>query len=102
MILVGELRDNETMRMALRAADTGHQVFATVHSSNAAQTIERILAMVPPEERSIATSQLASSLEAVISQRLAVTRDGSRRPAMEILRGGPVTSKFIMDNKLAS
>ena len=95
VILVGELRDNETMRMALRAADTGHQVFATVHSSNASQTIERILAMIPPEERRIATSQLANSLEAVISQRLAVTREGARRPVMEILRGGPVTSKFI-------
>lgn len=100
VILVGELRDNETMRMALRAADTGHQVFATVHSSNASQTIERILAMIPPEERRIATSQLANSLEAVISQRLAVTLDGSRRPVMEILRGGPVTSKFIQENKL--
>lgn len=100
VILVGELRDSETMRMALRAADTGHQVFATVHSSNAAQTIERILAMVPPEERRISTSQLASALEGVISQRLAVTLDGSRRPVMEILRGGPVTSKLITDNKL--
>ena len=60
VILVGELRDSETMRMALRAADTGHQVFATVHSSNASQTIERILAMVPPEERRISTSQLAT------------------------------------------
>ena len=77
VILVGELRDSETMRMALCAADTGHQVFATVHSTNAAQTIERILAMVPPEERTIATSQLALSLSAVISQRLAVTRDGN-------------------------
>jgi twitching motility protein PilT len=101
VILVGELRDSETMRMALRAADTGHQVFATVHSSNAAQSIERILAMVPPEERKIATSQLAGSLEAVISQRLAVTRDGNRRPAMEILRGGPVTSKYILENRLS-
>jgi twitching motility protein PilT len=100
VILVGELRDSETMKMALRAADTGHQVFATVHSSNAAQTIERILAMVPPEERKIATSQLAGSIEAVISQRLAVTLAGSRRPAMEILRGGPVTSKYIMENRL--
>ncbi len=100
VILVGELRDSETMRMALRAADTGHQVFATVHSTNAAQTIERIMAMVPPVEREIARSQLAFSLSAVISQRLAVTRDGNRRPAMEILRGGPVTSKFIMENKL--
>jgi twitching motility protein PilT len=101
VILVGELRDSETMRMALRAADTGHQVFATVHSSNAAQTIERILAMVPPEERAIATAQLAGSLEAIISQRLAVTRDGNRQPAMEILRGGPVTSKYIIENRLS-
>jgi twitching motility protein PilT len=99
VILVGEVRDSETMRMALRAADTGHQVFTTVHSSNAAQTIERILAMVPPEERPIATSQLAGALQAVISQRLAVTRDGGRRPAMEILRGGPVTSKYILENR---
>jgi twitching motility protein PilT len=100
VILVGEVRDSETMRMALRAADTGHQVFTTVHSSNASQTIERILAMVPPEERSIATSQLAGGLQAVISQRLAVTRDGNRRPVMEILRGGPVTLKFILENRL--
>jgi twitching motility protein PilT len=101
VILVGELRDSETMRMALRAADTGHQILATVHSTNAAQTIERILAMVPPEERSIATSQLALSLQAVISQRLAITRDGNGRcAAMEILRGGPVTAKYIMENRL--
>ena len=100
VILVGEVRDSETMRMALRAADTGHQVFTTVHSSNASQTIERVLAMIPPEERAIATSQLAGSLNAVISQRLAVTRDNSRRAVMEILRGGPVTSKFILENRL--
>jgi twitching motility protein PilT len=100
VILVGELRDSETMRMALRAADTGHQVFATMHSSNAAQTIERILAMVPPDERKLATSQLAGSLEAIICQRLAVTRDGNRRAAVEILRGGPVTSKYIQENRL--
>jgi twitching motility protein PilT len=101
VILVGELRDSESMRMALRAADTGHQVFATVHSTNSAQTIERILAMVPPPERAIATSQLASTLQAIISQRLAVTRDNdNRRAAMEILRGGPVTSKYILENRL--
>ena len=88
------------MRMALRAADTGHQVFSTVHSTNAPQTIERILALIPPEERSIATSQLASSLLAVVSQRLAVTREGGRHAAMEILRGGPVTSKYITENRL--
>ena len=56
--------------------------------------------MIPSEERKIATSQLAYSLEAIISQRLAVTRDGPRRAVMEILRGGPVTTKYILENKL--
>ena len=79
MILVGELRDVETLRMALRAADTGHQVFATVHASRAAQTIERIIAMFPPAEHKVLLSQLAHSLEAIISQRLVVTaREASR------------------------
>jgi twitching motility protein PilT len=100
VILVGELRDAETMQMALRAADTGHQVFSTVHSSNAAQTIERIIAMIPPAEQKVAQSQLANSVEAVVSQRLVLTRDGERRPAVEILRGGPVTGKFILENRL--
>jgi twitching motility protein PilT len=100
VILVGELRDTETLRMALRAADTGHQVFATVHSSRAAQTIERIIAMFPPAEHKILLSQLAHSVEAIISQRLVPTRDGKRRPAVEILRGGPVAEKFIMESKL--
>ena len=105
VILIGELRDVETLRMALRAADTGHQVFATVHAARAAQTIERIIAMFPPAEHKVLLSQLAHSLEAVISQRLVVTReeDGQRRgrrPAIEILRGGPVTEKCITENKL--
>ncbi len=103
VILVGELRDVETLRMALRAADTGHQVFATVHSSRAAQTVERIIAMFPPAEHKVLLSQLAHSLEAIISQRLVVMRaeGGGRRPAIEILRGGPVTEKYIMEGKLA-
>jgi twitching motility protein PilT len=100
VILIGELRDVETLRMALRAADTGHQVFATVHSSRAAQTIERIIAMFPPAEHKLLLSQLSHSLEAIISQRLVLLRDGGRRPAVEILRGGPVTEKFIMEGKL--
>ena len=101
VILVGELRDVETLRMALRAADTGHQVFATVHAARAAQTIERIIAMFPPAEHAILLSQLAHSLEAIISQRLVQTReDKKRRPAVEILRGGPVVEKYVMENKL--
>ncbi|MGH7176975.1 MAG: ATPase, T2SS/T4P/T4SS family, partial [Tepidisphaeraceae bacterium] len=91
----------ETLRMALRAADTGHQVFATVHSSRAAQTIERIIAMFPPAEHKVLLSQLAHSLEAIVSQRLVQTReDKKRRPAVEILRGGPVTEKYIAEGKL--
>jgi twitching motility protein PilT len=101
VVLVGELRDVETLRMALRAADTGHQVFATVHSARAAQTVERIIAMFPPAEHKLLLSQLAHSLEAIISQRLVPTREeGKRRPVVEILRGGPVTEKYIMEGKI--
>lgn len=101
VILVGELRDVETLKIALRAADTGHQVFSTVHSANAAQTIERIIAMFPPAEHKILLSQLAGSIEAIISQRLVASRDGKRRPAVEVLRGGPVTAKLILEGRLA-
>ncbi len=101
VILVGELRDAESLRMALHAADTGHQVFSTVHSTNAPQTIERIIAMFPPAEHDLLLSQLANSIEAIISQRLlTLAEGGGRRPAVEILRGGPVTEKFILEKKL--
>ncbi|MCG8406471.1 MAG: PilT/PilU family type 4a pilus ATPase [Phycisphaerales bacterium] len=100
VILVGELRDVETLRIALRAADTGHQVFSTVHSSDAAQTVERIIAMFPPNERQLLLSQLAKSVEAIISQRLVTTHEGKRLPAVEILRGTPVMEKFVLENKL--
>jgi twitching motility protein PilT len=101
VILIGELRDVQTLRIALRAADTGHQVLATVHASRAAQTIDRIIAMFPPAEQKLLLSQLAHSLEAIISQRLVVEREGNnRRPAIEILRGGPVTEKYILESKL--
>ena len=99
VILVGELRDTETLRIALRAADTGHQVFTTVHSANAPQTIERIIAMFPAGEHKLLLTQLAGNLEAIISQRLLICRDGSRRPAVEVLRGGPVTSKHILEGR---
>jgi twitching motility protein PilT len=104
VILVGELRDVETLRMAIRAADTGHQVFATVHAARAAQSVERIIAMFPPAEHKVLLSQLAHSLEAIISQRLVNVRDsegGGRRPAIEILRGGPVTEKYVIESKLS-
>lgn len=100
VILVGELRDVETLRIALRAADTGHQVFSTVHSSNAAQTIERIIAMFPPAEHKLLLSQLAGSVEAIISQRLLRTHESGRRPAIEVLRGTPVTEKYILEGRV--
>ncbi|HZZ42383.1 MAG TPA: PilT/PilU family type 4a pilus ATPase [Tepidisphaeraceae bacterium] len=99
VILVGELRDMDTLRIALRAADTGHQVFSTVHSASAPQTIERIIAMFPPAEHKLLLTQLAGNLEAIVSQRLVICRDGSRRPATEILRGGPVTTKYILEGR---
>ncbi len=101
VILVGELRDVETLRIALRAADTGHQVLSTVHTANAAQTVERIIAMFPASEHTLLLKQLAESIEAIISQRLVATRDGSRRPAVEILRGNPASKKLILENRLA-
>src|SRR4030095_5209569 len=99
VVLCGELRDVETLRMALRAADTGHQVFATVHSARAAQTVERIIAMFPPAQQQLLLSQLAPSLAEIISPRLVPLREGGgRRPAIEILRGGPVTEKYILED----
>lgn len=102
VILVGELRDVETLRMALRAADTGHQVFSTVHSTNAPQTVERIIAMFPPNEHKLLLSQMSHALEAIISQRLLPAVDGKTRlPILEILRGGPVTEKLVMEGRLS-
>ncbi len=99
VILVGELRDVETLKIALRAADTGHQVLSTVHSASAPQTVERIIAMFPPAEHKLLLTQLAGNLEAIISQRLLICRDGVRRPAAEILRGGPVPTKYILEGR---
>ena len=99
VVLVGELRDMDTLRIALRAADTGHQVFSTVHSASAPQTIERIVAMFPPAEHKLLLTQLAGNLEAIISQRLVICRDGTRRPAVEVLRGGPVPTKYILEGR---
>ena len=99
VVLVGELRDMDTLRIALRAADTGHQVLSTVHSASAPQTIERIIAMFPPSEHKLLLTQLAGNLEAIISQRLVICHDGTRRPATEILRGGPVPTKYILEGR---
>jgi twitching motility protein PilT len=101
VILIGELRDLESLRMALQAADTGHQVFATVHSATAPQTIGRLIAMFPPAEHNLLLMQLANSLEAIISQRLLATRKDGLRPAVEILRSTPYVQKCIVENRIA-
>jgi twitching motility protein PilT len=101
VILVGELRDADTVRMALRAADTGHQVFSTVHSANATQTIERLLAMVPQTEQPLARQQLAGALVGVIAQRLILNKSGQRWPVVEVLRADAVTRRFILEDRLA-
>jgi twitching motility protein PilT len=101
-ILVGELRDAETMRVALQAADTGHLVFSTMHTTNAALTVQRLIATFPPDERETLVMQLASNLEAVICQRLAKTREGGRIPVVEIMRSSPVIRKAILEGRTTS
>ncbi len=98
VIVVGELRDAETMRTALQAADTGHAVYSTIHTTNAAQTVERMIALFPPAERDLLLIQLAANLEAVVSQRLARTLDGKDRiPVVEIMRNTAVVRKMILE-----
>jgi twitching motility protein PilT len=99
-ILVGELRDQETMRTALQAADTGHLVFSTMHTTNAALTIQRLIAMFPPAERDLLLLQLETSLEAVISQRLAKALQGGRLPVVEIMRATPIVRKLIGEGRI--
>ena len=101
VILVGELRDVETMRAALVAADTGHLVLSTIHTANASQTVERLVSMFPPSEHTLLLAQLAMNLEAVVSLRLARRKEGPGRvPAVEILRAIPIFRKIILEGKL--
>jgi twitching motility protein PilT len=101
VILVGELRDVETMKAAMIAADTGHLVMSTIHTANASQTIERLISMFPQNEHDLLLTQLAMNLEAVISLRLAKKRDGpGRLPAVEVLRAIPIFRKIILEGKL--
>jgi len=104
VILVGELRDAETMRVALQAADTGHIVFSTVHTTNASFTMQRIIAMFPPDERELLRTELATNLTAIISQRLAVHKDREkgRIPVLEVMRNTAVVSKAILEGRIAS
>lgn len=99
IILVGEMRDKETINLALHAADTGHLVFSTLHTIDAKETINRIIAQFPTDEQNRVRLSVAGVLQGVISQRLIPTVDGGRRAAMEVLVKTPMIEKLIMENR---
>jgi len=101
VILVGEMRDLETIRLALTAAETGHVVFGTLHTSSAAKTIDRIVDVFPAEEKSMVRSMLSESLQGVISQSLLKKNGGGRIAAHEIMIGTPAIRNLIREDKVA-
>ena len=100
-ILVGEMRDLETIRLALSAAETGHLVFGTLHTTSAPKTIDRIVDVFPAAEKDMVRSMISSSLEAVISQALLKKTGGGRVAAHEIMLGTDAIRNMIKENKLA-
>ncbi|MGH1357449.1 MAG: type IV pilus twitching motility protein PilT [Burkholderiaceae bacterium] len=102
IILVGEMRDLETIRLALTAAETGHLVFGTLHTSSAAKTIDRIVDVFPAAEKDMVRAMLSESLKAVISQSLLKTKDGNGRVAAhEIMIGTPAIRNLIREAKVS-
>ena len=101
VILVGEMRDLETIRLALTGAETGHLVFGTLHTSSAAKTIDRIVDVFPAAEKDMVRSMLSESLRAVISQTLLKKVGGGRVAAHEIMIGTPAIRNLIRENKIA-
>jgi len=101
IILVGEMRDLETIRLALTAAETGHLVFGTLHTTSAAKTIDRIVDVFPGAEKAMVRSMLSESLQAVISQTLMKKIGGGRIAAHEIMVGTPAIRNLIREDKIA-
>jgi twitching motility protein PilT len=101
VILVGEMRDLETIRLAMTAAETGHLVFGTLHTTSAPKTIDRIIDVFPGEEKSMVRSMLSESLRAVISQTLIKKVGGGRVAAHEIMIGVPAIRNLIREDKIA-
>ncbi len=102
VILVGEMRDLETIRLAMTAAETGHLVFGTLHTSSAAKTVDRIIDVFPAAEKEMIRAMLSESLRAVISQTLLKSKDGTGRVAAhEIMIGTPAIRNLIRENKVA-
>ena len=100
-ILVGEMRDLETIRLALSAAETGHLVFGTLHTSSAAKTIDRVVDVFPAAEKDMVRAMMSESLRAVISQTLMKKQGGGRVAAHEIMIGTPAIRNLIRENKIA-
>ena len=101
VILVGELRDLETIRLALTAAETGHLVFGTLHTTSAAKTVDRVIDVFPAAEKDMVRSMLSESLRAVISQTLLKKSGGGRIAAHEIMIGIPAIRNLIREDKVA-
>jgi len=101
IILVGEMRDLETIRLALTAAETGHLVFGTLHTTSAAKTVDRIVDVFPAAEKSMVRSMLSESMQAVISQSLLKKNGGGRVAAHEIMIGTPAIRNLIREDKVA-
>ncbi|MFL0806311.1 MAG: type IV pilus twitching motility protein PilT [Oceanobacter sp.] len=101
VILVGEMRDLETIRLALTAAETGHMVFGTLHTTSAAKTIDRIIDVFPAEEKGMVRSMLSESLQGVISQALLKRVGGGRVASHEIMIGTPAIRNLIREDKVA-
>lgn len=101
VILVGEMRDLETIRLAMTAAETGHLVFGTLHTTSAPKTIDRIVDVFPGEEKAMVRSMLSESLRAVISQTLVKKVGGGRVAAHEIMMGVPAIRNLIREDKIA-
>ena len=100
VILVGEMRDIETIRLALTAAETGHLVFATLHTSSSAKTINRVVDVFPAGEKELVRTMLAESLQAVVAQTLLKKKGGGRVAACEILLSTPAVRNLIRENKI--
>jgi twitching motility protein PilT len=101
VVLVGEMRDLETIRLALTAAETGHLVFGTLHTTSAAKTIDRVVDVFPEGEKPIVRSTLSESLQAVISQTLVKKIGGGRVAAHEIMIGTAAIRNLIREDKVA-
>ena len=101
VIMLGEMRDLETIRLALTAAETGHLVLATLHTSSATRTIDRVVDVFPAEEKAMVRTMLSESLQAVISQTLVKKVGGGRVAAHEIMLATPAIRNLIRENKVA-